>query len=169
MSPTLSLYTHATLPFSVHNSSLDTKTGNLIIRLLTSPRGTLEELNLRGNKLCDDGVISIASVFTYDLSSTLQKGISISLMTLIELDLSQNQLSDAAVLALCKGLLTFAKHTCKENKQTNLKVLRLDRNHLGDNAALCLATLLQSSHHTAVEASRGTATFSLKELSINDK
>ena len=150
------------------NNNLDSKAGATISHLLSNPGGVLQEIDLQDNQLGDEGVVAIARSFCSNLKEASWNDVSLSLFTLRELDLSHNQVGDAAVLALCKCLLTFAKQSSSVARPSFLKVLRLDRNRLGDNSALCLASLLQSSYAN-LETNGETATLSLEELSINDK
>jgi hypothetical protein len=143
-----------------------TKEAGLSIASILGGVGKLEILDVSDNKLGDAGVASLTSVFDKDLSGLLPTKF-LSILTLRVLDLSGNDLGDASILALSRGLLQFTKKSSAVNKPVALEVLRLDRNKLGDNAALCLAQLLQSSYATMHKSPR-TTTFQLRELSISD-
>ena len=128
---------------SVRNNSLPKEAGISLAKVMGA-RGRLRALDIQNNCLGDIGVAAIAGAFTADLRD-VSHSTSVSLLTLEEIDLSGNQFGDAAVLALCRGLSHFSKHVHSIKRKPSLRCLKLNRNNLGDKAAMCLAQLLQSN------------------------
>ena len=133
---------------TLRNNSLPAEAAKAVTTLLSS-EGCLEDLNLSGNKLGDVGVTNISSAFYFDMRIMGDTTQTISLLSLITLDLSSNGLGDVSVLALCRGLLGFARQIANSSLHPNLRVLKLNSNSLGNNAGLCLAQMLQSCHKLA--------------------
>lgn len=142
----------------LRNNDLPKEAGLSLAKALGA-KGKLRVLDIQENNLGDTGVAAIAGSFTADLRD-ISQNVSISLLSLQELDLSANKISDAAVLALCRGLSQCGKQASAIGRKTSLHTLRMNRNSLGDKAAMCLAQLLQTCG--------GNGYLSIKELSVTD-
>ena len=143
---------------SLRGNDLPKEAGISIAKILGA-KGKLRLLDLQDNNIGDVGVAAIAGAFTADLRD-ITYGSTLSLLTLEVLDLSGNHFGDSAILALCRGLLHFSKHTTSIKRIASLRVLKFNRNNLGDKAAMCLAQLLQSSS--------SSGSLRLAELHAND-
>lgn len=142
---------------SLRNNALQQDAGMAIAKTIGA-RGKLRILDVSDNFIGDAGVAVMAGALTADLSST--KHIRSSLLSLQVLELSSNHIGDNGLLALCRGLIHFAKHLAAIDKKSALKVLRLDKNNLGEKSALCLSQLFQTC--------REIGSICIEELSLND-
>lgn len=142
---------------NLRNNALPKEAAVALAKILGA-KSKLRILDVHDNFLGDSGAAVIAGAFTTDLSQS--KHYRSALMSLKVLDLSSNHIGDLGILALCRGLLHFAKHLASIDKTSALVSLRLDRNKLGDRSAICLAQLLRSCH--------SIGTLHIEELSVCD-
>jgi Leucine-rich repeat (LRR) protein len=119
------------------------KEAGFCVSKLLGARGKLKILDLSSNNLSDVGVASISGAFTTDLSELEQRS-SVSMLSLMELNLSCNSFGDMGILALCRGLTHFTRHATLAGRRCGLRSLKLENNNVGDKGALCLAQLLVS-------------------------
>lgn len=142
---------------SLRNNALQQDAGMALAKIVGA-KGKLRILDVSDNFLGDTGLAIIAGALTADLSST--KHLRSSLLSLEVLDLTSNHIGDNGLLALCRGIIHFAKHLASIDKISSLKVLKLDKNNLGEKSALCLSQLFQTC--------REIGSLHVEELSLND-
>eukprot|EP01041_Mallomonas_annulata_P003119 gene3119-6137_t len=143
----------------VRGNDLPKEAGIGIAKVLGA-KGKLHILDIQDNNLGDIGAAAIAGAFTTDLREIINTGSYVSLLSLQEIDLSGNKLNDSAILALSRGLNHFNKHLQSLGRKSTLRSLKLNRNNLGDKAAMCLAQLLQSCNPLGYVC--------IEELHLND-
>ena len=131
--------------FIIRDNNLKKAAGYVIAKLLGS-RGRISTIDAQNNSLGDVGVSSIAGGFTSEMNVMKLRvpcpTLSLSKLTLRELDLSGNDITDLGVIALCSGLRAFVKNAHYADKTVSLKILRLSRNRITDKGAFSLAQLI---------------------------
>ena len=131
--------------FIIRDNNLKKAAGYVIAKLLGS-RGRISTIDAQNNSLGDVGVSSIAGGFTSEMNVMKLRvpcpTLSLSKLTLRELDLSGNDITDLGVIALCSGLRAFVKNAHYADKSVSLKILRLSRNRITDKGAFSLAQLI---------------------------
>ena len=141
----------------IRDNNLKKAAGYVIAKLLGS-RGQMTIVDLQNNSLGDVGVSSIAGGFTSELIDTKLRAphalLTLSKLSLQELDLSGNDISDLGVIALCSGLGVFVRNAYKANQKIFLKILRLSRNRITDKGASALARLIDLGCLSEMERDR---------------
>jgi Leucine-rich repeat (LRR) protein len=131
--------------FIIRDNNLKKAAGYVIAKLLGS-RGRISTIDAQNNSLGDVGVSSIAGGFTSEMNVMKLRvpcpTLSLSKLSLRELDLSGNDITDLGVIALCSGLRAFVKNAHYADKTVSLKILRLSRNRITDKGAFSLAQLI---------------------------
>eukprot|EP01038_Epipyxis_sp_PR26KG_P003992 gene3992-5716_t len=154
------------------------------ISLIINNTNNLKVLDLSNNLLSDNGLVSFAMIYSQDISVYLLNKKYTSLWSLCYLNLSNNNIGDVGVLALCRGLTHFLMDISPINRQPSLKVLHLHGNRITDRGAYCISQLLNrkmnysktSSNNLLIQKNNNydiydenqQVSLSLMELGLND-